>query len=403
MGGHSDGAKAAETAIKVLVEAFWHTPQPILDPLGFLHLTLGRAHEEVVKLGIALPLEARPRATCAVCLVQNGSAYWAHIGDSRIYLLRRGKVLKRTRDHSHVEFLLREGVITQDQALSHPMRNFVECCLGGEAFLPEMTRLAARAARDQRHPAGLLRWPVGRPRRQRHRQRFPAGTRAAARRARAPGGEIRGHRRRRQRQHHRRGGALDRKRLMSARPSGRAADELRAVRFTRQFTQHAEGSVLVEFGSTRVLCTASVEEIVPGFLRGKNQGWVTAEYGMLPRATHTRSRARSGQGQAERAHAGNPAPHRPLVARGHQSRRARRTHHHARLRRAAGRRRYAHGGDHRQLRGAGRRLRCAAGAKRAHRGVAAARPGGRGLGRHLQAARPCSISTTPKIPPPRPT
>ena len=95
-----------------LVEGFWHTPQPILDPLGFLHLTLGRAHEEVAKLGANLPLELRPRATCAVCLVQNGSAFWAHIGDSRVYLLRRGKVFKRTRDHSHVEFLLREGVIT---------------------------------------------------------------------------------------------------------------------------------------------------------------------------------------------------------------------------------------------------------------------------------------------------
>jgi len=139
MGGHSDGAKAAETAIKVLGEAFWHTPQPILDPLGFLHLSLGRAHEEVAKLGANLPLEMRPRATCAICLVQNGSAFWAHIGDSRVYLLRRGKVFKRTRDHSHVEFLLREGVITPDQALTHPMRNFVECCLGGEAVLPEMT------------------------------------------------------------------------------------------------------------------------------------------------------------------------------------------------------------------------------------------------------------------------
>ena len=139
MGGHSDGAKAAETAIKALVEGFWHTPQPILDPLGFLHLTLGRAHEEVAKLGATLPIELRPRATCAVCLVQNGSAFWAHIGDSRVYLLRRGKVFKRTRDHSHVEFLLREGVITAEQALTHPMRNFVECCLGGEPFLPEMT------------------------------------------------------------------------------------------------------------------------------------------------------------------------------------------------------------------------------------------------------------------------
>src|SRR4051794_14065276 len=84
---------------------------------------------------------------------------------------------------------------------------------------------------------------------------------------------------------------------MAGRPSGRAPDELRPVRFTRSFTQHAEGSVLVEFGSTRVLCTASVEEGVPGFLRGKGQGWVTAEYGMLPRATHTRSPREAAKGK----------------------------------------------------------------------------------------------------------
>ena len=84
---------------------------------------------------------------------------------------------------------------------------------------------------------------------------------------------------------------------MNARPSGRAPDELRAVRFTRHFTKHAEGAVLVEFGNTHVLCTASVEEGVPGFLRGKNQGWVTAEYGMLPRATHTRSPREAAKGK----------------------------------------------------------------------------------------------------------
>src|SRR5499427_9423771 len=84
---------------------------------------------------------------------------------------------------------------------------------------------------------------------------------------------------------------------MGSRPSGRAPDELRAVRFTRNFTRHAEGAVLVEFGNTRVLCTASVEEGVPGFLRGKNQGWVTAEYGMLPRATHTRTPREAAKGK----------------------------------------------------------------------------------------------------------
>ncbi|HTE42160.1 MAG TPA: ribonuclease PH [Steroidobacteraceae bacterium] len=81
------------------------------------------------------------------------------------------------------------------------------------------------------------------------------------------------------------------------RPSGRAPDELRPIRFTRRFTRHAEGSVLVEFGDTRVLCTASVEESVPPFLRNKGQGWVTAEYGMLPRATHTRSAREAAKGK----------------------------------------------------------------------------------------------------------
>ena len=82
-----------------------------------------------------------------------------------------------------------------------------------------------------------------------------------------------------------------------SRPSGRAPDQLRPVRLTRRFTKHAEGSVLIEFGDTHVLCTASVEETVPPFLRGKAQGWVTAEYGMLPRSTHTRSAREAAKGK----------------------------------------------------------------------------------------------------------
>src|SRR5690242_15673347 len=81
------------------------------------------------------------------------------------------------------------------------------------------------------------------------------------------------------------------------RPSGRAPDQLRPVRLTRRFAKHAEGSVLIEFGDTHVLCTASVEESVPPFLRGKGQGWVTAEYGMLPRSTHTRSAREAAKGK----------------------------------------------------------------------------------------------------------
>jgi ribonuclease PH len=81
------------------------------------------------------------------------------------------------------------------------------------------------------------------------------------------------------------------------RPSGRAPDALRAVSFTRAFTRHAEGSVLVEFGATRVLCTASVENRVPPFLKDQGRGWITAEYGMLPRATHTRSDREAARGR----------------------------------------------------------------------------------------------------------
>jgi ribonuclease PH len=82
-----------------------------------------------------------------------------------------------------------------------------------------------------------------------------------------------------------------------SRPSGRLANQLRAVRLTRHYTKHAEGSVLVEFGDTKVICTASVQESVPPFLRDRNQGWLTAEYGMLPRATHTRSDREAARGK----------------------------------------------------------------------------------------------------------
>jgi ribonuclease PH len=81
------------------------------------------------------------------------------------------------------------------------------------------------------------------------------------------------------------------------RPSGRSPDALRTVRFTRHYTCHAEGSVLVEFGNTKVLCTASVEERIPAFLKGKGKGWITAEYGMLPRATGTRTQREAAKGK----------------------------------------------------------------------------------------------------------
>jgi ribonuclease PH len=81
------------------------------------------------------------------------------------------------------------------------------------------------------------------------------------------------------------------------RPSGRAPDQLRSIALTRRYTRHAEGSVLIECGDTRVICTASVEEKLPPFLKGRGQGWLTAEYGMLPRATNTRSDREAARGK----------------------------------------------------------------------------------------------------------
>jgi PPM family protein phosphatase len=139
MGGHSDGARAAETGLRVVQDMFMSSTLPVFDPQGFLYTALSRAHDEVVALGSDLAVDFRPRATCAVCLVQEGGAYWAHIGDSRIYHVRDGQVLVRSRDHSHVEVLIQEGAITEEEAQDHPMRNFVECCIGGDAPVPDMS------------------------------------------------------------------------------------------------------------------------------------------------------------------------------------------------------------------------------------------------------------------------
>lgn len=137
MGGHADGARAAEVAIDGINELYAETPTPIEDPRAFLRDAIDAGHGAILKLDSELPLDARPRATCAMFLVQNGYAYWAHVGDSRIYLLRDREVARRTRDHSHIELLLREGLITEAEYRHHPMRNFVEFCLGGDPANPQ--------------------------------------------------------------------------------------------------------------------------------------------------------------------------------------------------------------------------------------------------------------------------
>ena len=152
MGGHAHGARAAEVTVATLKEAFAESTLPVFDPQGFLTLALARAHDRVVKLGEGVALDHKPRATCAACLVQDGGAYWAHVGDSRIYQLRAGRIKTRTRDHSHVELLLREGLIAESEMRGHPMRNFVECCLGGDLPLPDMSV----TARNKLEPGDVL-------------------------------------------------------------------------------------------------------------------------------------------------------------------------------------------------------------------------------------------------------
>jgi len=152
MGGHAHGARAAEVTVATLKESFAEMTLPVFDPQGFLTLSLARAHDRVVKLGEGVALDHKPRATCAVCLVQDGGSYWAHCGDSRIYQLRGGAIKARTRDHSHVELLLREGLIAESEMRGHPMRNFVECCLGGDVPLPDMSV----TARNKLEPGDVL-------------------------------------------------------------------------------------------------------------------------------------------------------------------------------------------------------------------------------------------------------
>ena len=186
------------------------------------------------------------------------------------------------------------------------------------------------------------------------------------------------------------------------RPSRRAPDELRAVSLERSVVKYAEGSCFVKFGETHVLVTATLEERLPPWLKGQGRGWVTAEYGMLPRATSERTRREATGRQAERPHRRNPAPDRTLAAHRGRSRGARREADHHRLRRDPGRWRHPHRLDHRRLGRAARLPAMDEGAQHAAR-RSAARPRRRHLLRHPQDRRRCSISIMPKIPMPTPT
>jgi PPM family protein phosphatase len=138
MGGHFYGEVAAQIAVQTLTETFQREADPqILDPFLFLQRAMERAHHAIFDFAIQHNLSDSPRTTCVACVVQDNIAYWAHAGDSRLYLIRAGKVFFCTRDHSRVQLLMDQGIINQAQAARHPERNKVYSCLGGPQ-IPEI-------------------------------------------------------------------------------------------------------------------------------------------------------------------------------------------------------------------------------------------------------------------------
>ncbi|MEW5757512.1 MAG: protein phosphatase 2C domain-containing protein [Pseudomonadota bacterium] len=131
MGGHNGGKLASETFIQTVERLFNKQTGPIEDPVSFLREAVLKAHDQINAAGAAHSPPLDPRTTCVLCLIQSGYAWWAHLGDSRLYLFRHGEAIFRTRDHSRVESLLQQGLITQQEVRDHPYRNHITRCLGG--------------------------------------------------------------------------------------------------------------------------------------------------------------------------------------------------------------------------------------------------------------------------------
>ena len=132
MGGHAGGEIAAQIAVRLFAERFQQEAQPVLrSPLEFLHDTMRRAHAALGSYARQFSLVETPRTTCVAVIIQSGYAYWAHAGDSRLYLFRQGQLYSQTKDHSKVQYLLDRGLITEDEVPYHPERNRIYSCLGG--------------------------------------------------------------------------------------------------------------------------------------------------------------------------------------------------------------------------------------------------------------------------------
>lgn len=132
LGGHEGGALAADMLTQTLLRAFRAVRQPaITKPSAFLALAIMQAHKNILAMGESQQPPITPRTTCVVCLVQNGYAYWAHVGDSRLYHFRNGAVVQRTLDHSTTEQLRLDGLLSEDEMRGHPEKSHLLKCVGG--------------------------------------------------------------------------------------------------------------------------------------------------------------------------------------------------------------------------------------------------------------------------------
>jgi len=138
MGGHHYGEIAAQIAVQTLVQMFQREARPnLVDPFLFLQRNIDAAHYAILDYARHYRLTDLPRTTLVACIVQGSIAYWAHAGDSRLYLIRRNRIISQTRDHSRVRYMLDEGIISKAQAARHPDRNKIYSCLGGHQ-MPEV-------------------------------------------------------------------------------------------------------------------------------------------------------------------------------------------------------------------------------------------------------------------------
>jgi serine/threonine protein phosphatase PrpC len=131
MGGHHHGEIAAQIAVQTLADSFQREAKPkVADPFRFLQKAMTNAHHAILDYSARHRMQDSPRTTCVACLVQDSVAYWAHAGDSRLLLMRNGRVTAQTKDHSRVRLLVEEGMISEAQAAVHPDRNKIYSCLG---------------------------------------------------------------------------------------------------------------------------------------------------------------------------------------------------------------------------------------------------------------------------------